>query len=413
MLLVYNILLRIYQLLISLVAPFNKKASLWIEGRRNYFNVLQSTMYKNTAPIIWFHSASLGEFEQSRPLIEEIKKQYPQYNILLTFFSPSGYEIRKNYELADYVMYLPLDTAYNARKFIRVTNPKMAFFAKYEFWYHYVSELHKKNIPIISFSAIFRKDQIFFKPYGGLYRKLLKKYSKIFVQNNESISLLKSINISQSEIAGDTRFDRVAAICKNAKKFPTIEIFKGSKHLLVVGSSWEKDINVLIDLINAPGNDIKVIIAPHEIDQSTITSIEKKLTKKYIRYSNLNEESAPLYNVLIIDNIGMLSALYQYADYAYVGGAFGKGLHNILEPATFGLPIFFGPKYEKFQEAKDLVNLGSAFSIKNTQELMVKFNEVYSNERTREKIIKNTKNYVAQNTGATKKILDYCHKNLA
>jgi 3-deoxy-D-manno-octulosonic-acid transferase len=410
--LIYNIVIRLYVMLITLASPFNKKAHLWLRGRSNFFSGLQSRMYKNTAPVIWFHCASLGEFEQARPLLEEIKNQYPQYNIFLTFFSPSGYEIRKNYEKADYVFYLPVDTSFNARKFIRVVNPKLVFFAKYEFWYHYINELHKKRIPAISFSAIFRKEQIFFKSYGAFYKEVLKNLTKIFVQNKESYGLLKSHNISNIEIAGDTRFDRVKSICENKKDYPLIKKFKSDKKLLVVGSSWKKDIEILIELINGKEHDLKIIIAPHEIHSGEISFIENKLNLKSIRYSYAKEQDIDQYELLIINNIGMLSSLYQYADFAYIGGAFEKGLHNILEPATFGMPIFFGPKYDKFQEAKDLIELGVAFSVKDEMDLKEKFSSIYTNEQKRLLIVSESKKYIERNTGATNQILNYCKQFL-
>ena len=401
-----------YQVLITLASPFHPKAKLWVEGRNDYFVELQRKMYKNTSPIIWFHCASLGEFEQSRPLIEEIKKQYPSYNILLTFFSPSGFEIRKNYDKATYVFYLPLDTQFNARKFIRVVNPKLVFFAKYEFWHYYISELYQKKIPVISFSAIFRRDQIFFKPYGSLYRNLLSKFNKIFVQNEESINLLKEINITNTALAGDTRFDRVKAINETKKSFPLIEKFKSSKKLLVVGSSWDKDIEVLLPIINDAHKELKIIIAPHEIDEKKISSMERRINKATLRYSDIKEETVSSYDVLIINNIGLLSSLYQYADFAFVGGAFEKGLHNILEPATFGIPIFFGPNYEKFQEAKDLIHIGSAFSVKNSEELQQTFELIYQSEERRKAIAQATQVFIDKNIGATGKIINYCKQFL-
>jgi 3-deoxy-D-manno-octulosonic-acid transferase len=409
---IYDILLKLYHLLIVSVSPFNSKARLWVQGRKGFFGQLQKRMYKNSAPVIWFHSASLGEFEQSRPLIEALKQEYPQYNIFLTFFSPSGYEIRKNYELADYVFYLPLDTAFNAKKFIRIVNPKIAFFAKYEFWYHYISELHKNKIPIISFSSIFRRDQIFFKSYGGFYRELLAKINKIFVQNEESLLLLNEIKISSKEFAGDTRFDRVKEICDNIQPLPIIEKFKQNEHLFIIGSSWEDDLDALIEIINNPSRKLKTIVAPHEINERKISSFEQALKKPFTRYSQCNINTISEFDILIIDNIGMLSALYQYGDIAYIGGAFGKGLHNILEPATFGIPILFGPKYEKFQEAKDLVHLKSAFSINNAEEASKTFNYLYNDISARKAISEKTKKYIDSNIGATEKIMNYCKQFL-
>ncbi|MBX9852385.1 MAG: 3-deoxy-D-manno-octulosonic acid transferase [Cytophagaceae bacterium] len=411
-LLLYNIALRIYSLLILLAWPFNTKARLWVNGRRNYFPKLQRIMYKNAAPVIWFHCASLGEFEQSRPLIEEIKRRYPAYNIFLTFFSPSGYEVRKNYSYADYVFYLPLDTPFNARKFVRIINPKIAFIAKYEFWYHYINELKKKNIPVISFSTIFRKKQIFFKSYGSLFRGTLHKITRIFVQNEKSIELLKKYNIHNTEIAGDTRFDRVYEVFKNKKEFPLIQKFKGDKKIFIVGSNWPQDLEILFDTINQLPDNLKVIIAPHEIKEKEISDIEQRIKKKSIRYSQVNEKNASVSDVLIIDNVGMLGSLYQYGDLAYVGGAFGKGLHNILEPATFGMPVFFGPKYNKFKEAKDLIKLKAAFSVQNRAEFESKFSEILNDGSRIAEINKTCLGYVQKNIGATEKIINYCKQYL-
>lgn len=410
--LIYNILLGLYRGGISVASLFNKKAGLWVEGRKNYFAALQKRMYKNTAPVLWFHCASLGEFEQARPLIERIREEYPGYNLFVTFFSPSGYEIRKNYDKADYVFYLPLDTSFNARKFVRVVNPKMAFFVKYEFWHHYLNELHHKKIPVISFSAIFRENQMFFKPYGGFFRGILKKFDRIFVQDEHSVNLLRSIGVTQVEQAGDTRFDRVRAIVDKRKSIPLAEAFKSGKKVLVAGSVWEKDMTVLLPLINLP-LDVKIIIAPHEIHESSIRTMMQSIRRKVVRYSMANETDIHSYNVLIVDNIGMLSSLYQYGEFAYVGGAFGKGLHNILEAATFGLPVFFGPNYGKFKEAEDLVALGAAIPVKDETEMTSRFNQLFIDDAERKTLGAKARTYVESNTGATDKILNFCKQYLS
>jgi 3-deoxy-D-manno-octulosonic-acid transferase len=410
--LVYNLAIRSYNLLIHLASPFNKKANLWVNGRNNYFINLQNKLNKKTGPIIWFHSASLGEFEQTRTLIEKVKKEFPNYNIVLTFFSPSGYEIRKNYEKADFVFYLPIDTPFNARKFVRVVNPRLVLFAKYEFWYHFLFELNQKKIPVISFSAIFRPEQAFFKSYKGLFVSMLSKFKMIFVQNQVSLNLLSSIGINQAVVAGDTRFDRVKQICDNKKSFPLIEKFKGNKKLFIAGSTWSKDIAVLLDLINHSSFDLKIIIAPHEIHETEFTEMEKLIHKKTIRYSHLNESTAVTHDVLLIDNIGMLSSLYQYGEFGYIGGAFGKGLHNVLEAAIFGMPIFFGPNHQKFNEALELIELGVGISINNGPELVEKFNSLYQNEENRKAISFKSKTYVESHTGATDIIFNYCKQFL-
>lgn len=410
--LVYNLAIRSYNLLIHLVSPFNKKANLWVNGRNNYFINLQNKLNKKTGPIIWFHCASLGEFEQTRTLIERVKKEFPNYNIVLTFFSPSGYEIRKNYEKADFVFYLPIDTPFNARKFVRVVNPRLALFAKYEFWYHFLAELNQKKVPVISFSALFRPEQAFFKSYKGLFVTMLTKFNKIFVQNQVSLNLLTSVGINHAVVAGDTRFDRVKQICDNKKNFPLIEKFKGNKKLVIAGSTWPKDMVALLDLINDPSFDLKIIIAPHEIHETELTEMEKLIQKKSIRHSQLTESNASSFEVLLIDNIGMLSSLYQYGEFGYIGGAFGKGLHNILEAATFGMPIFFGPNHQKFKEAIDLIELGVGIPINSGSELIEKFKSLYQNEETRKAISLKSKTYVESNTGATDIIFNYCKKFL-
>jgi len=410
--LVYNLAIRSYNLLIHLAAPFNKKANLWVSGRNSYFINLQNKLNKKTGPIVWFHSASLGEFEQTRTLIERVKKEFPNYNVVLTFFSPSGYEIRKNYEKADFVFYLPIDTPFNARKFIRVVNPRLALFAKYEFWYHFLSELNEKKIPVISFSAIFRPEQAFFKSYKGLFVSMLAKFKMIFVQNEQSLNLLSSVGINHAVVAGDTRFDRVKQICDNKKKFPLIEKFKENKKLFIAGSTWPKDLDVLLDVINNPSLDLKIIIAPHEIHETELTDMEKLIHKRTIRYSQLSDSNAASYDVLLIDNIGMLSSLYQYGEYGYIGGAFGKGLHNILEAATFGMPIFFGPNHQKFKEAIDLVELGAGISVTNGQEFSEKIKHLYQNEEERKALSLKSKTYVESHTGATEVIFNYCKQFL-
>ena len=382
----YNISIYLYQLAIWLVSPFNKKAKLWIDGRRVKFNN-STTQQFNNSKLAWFHCASLGEFEQGRPVIEKFRQTFPDHKILLTFFSPSGYEVRKNYVGADFVHYLPSDTPTNAREFIEYFNPSIAFFVKYEFWYNYLRVLHEKRIPVISFSAIFRGNQTFFHWYGGFQRNILKYFTHIFVQNKSSLELLQSIGIQNVTIGGDTRFDRVKQIADARKNLPIIETFRDGKPLLIIGSCWQEDFEVIAPFLNTFEKELKVIIAPHEIHEEEIEQWRKLLKNDSIKYSdvvNLNNKfllSNPYHpnpNTLIIDNIGMLSSLYQYADFAWIGGAYGKGLHNILEAATFGLPIFFGNKnYKKFQEAVDLEELNGAKSIADTAEFEVEFRKLY------------------------------------
>ena len=425
--LLYNISIYLYQFTIWLASPFNKKARLWIEGRKVRFN--NSTIQQlNNSKLAWFHCASLGEFEQGRPVIEKFKETFPDHKILLTFFSPSGYEVRKNYAGADFIHYLPSDTPSNAKEFIEHFNPSIAFFVKYEFWYNYLRILHEKQIPVISFSTIFRENQVFFKWYGGFQRNILKYFTHIFVQNKSSFELLQNIGIHNVTIGGDTRFDRVKQIADARKNLPIIETFKDGKPLLIIGSCWQEDFEVIAPFLNTSEKDLKVIIAPHEIDEKEIERWKKRLTNKSIRYSDYKieelkeEENSDVLNpiipklnnpqILIIDNIGMLSSLYQYANFAWIGGAYGKGLHNILEAATFGMPIFFGNKnYQKFQEATDLQEFVGAIAIIDTQQFAKMFEQFYDNKDLRQHISKMVENYVKRNTGGTEKVIEFV-KNL-
>ncbi len=388
-------------------ALFSEKTKQFVDGRKGLLTKIIAEFDTHNQQVAWFHCASLGEFEQGRPVIETFKKQFPEYKIVLTFFSPSGYVVRKNYALADYIYYLPLDTASNAKQFINTINPTIVFFVKYEFWHHYLSELKKKSIPIILFSSIFRNSQIFFKSYGSFYRNILKCFSHIFVQDDNSIALLKNIGITNITLTGDTRFDRVWDICQKTTEIPVAKAFKSASKVMVIGSSWTEDHEVLIPFINQ-SEGMKFIIAPHEIKDGENKKLIQKIKKTTILFSQATKNNASNYQVLIIDNIGMLSSLYQYGEYAYIGGAFGSGLHNILEAATFGLPIFFGDKkYKKFNEAKELIAEGGAFVINNTVSLKEKFDLLNENPAQHNQSSKTCKNYVKSNTGATKTILNY------
>jgi 3-deoxy-D-manno-octulosonic-acid transferase len=409
----YNLSIYTYVSLLKLVAPFNKKAKLWVEGREKIFNKIKSDaerrqLRSRSARVAWFHCASLGEFEQGRPVIEAFRKQYPDYKIVLTFFSPSGYEIRKNYSGADYIYYLPVDTPENARNFVKIVEPDIAFFVKYEFWKNYLAQLNKCKIPVISFSAIFRPNQVFFKFYGGFYRDLLHRFNHILVQNESSLQLLKSINIANATLAGDTRFDRVKQIVDNRKDIPVVEQFKNGHQIFIIGSAWQTDMDVLIPLINELKDDTKFIVAPHEIHDAEIAIWRKQLTARSVLFSDTDEvKDLESYDVLFIDNIGMLSSLYQYAEYAFIGGSFGKGLHNILEAATFGMPVFFGNQaYQKFQEANDLIHLGGAFPVENMEELKTLYQGLKTHEKKRAKAADICSKYVLDNVGATQKIME-------
>lgn len=407
-LLLYNLAIQGYLATIKLASAFNLKAKLFIKGRTNLFTNIQNALKDNHSPIAWFHCASLGEFEQCRPVLEQFKKHYPHYKIFLTFFSPSGYEVRKNYAMADYIFYLPMDTAANAKRFYDIVQPSLVFFVKYEFWYHFIKEASSRQVPIILFSAIFRASQPFFKPYGAFFRMILQNFDFIFVQNSHSYNLLYKINAHNTALAGDTRFDRVYEIYKTRKEIPAAQKFKGNQKVMVVGSSWPEDMEVLYPVIDQ-FRDIKFIVAPHEITEPSVSEIEKRCFGRTVRYSQATEQMDE-YQVLIIDNIGMLSSLYQYGEYAYVGGAFGKGLHNILEAATYGVPVFFGHKnYKKFQEANDLIKEKGAFAVSSVKELSDILKGFEENESLREKASEASHNYVKANLGASDKIMEYVH----
>jgi 3-deoxy-D-manno-octulosonic-acid transferase len=345
--------------------------------------------------------------------MEKLKVEYPNHKIFLTFFSPSGYEVRKNYDKADYVFYLPWDTKSNAVRLLNAVKPVLVLFVKYEFWHHYTSEIKRRNIPLLSVSSIFRENQLFFKSYGGFYRNILFNFSFFFAQNDESVKLLKSIGVNSSMRAGDTRFDRVYEMVKNGQPLPVIEQFKNQEKLMVVGSCWPEDLDVLIPFINEQARALKFIIAPHEISEAFIKEIENGIQASVVRYSKSQGVDANSYQVLIIDNIGMLGKLYRYGEFAYIGGAFGKGLHNILEAACYGIPIFFGNKnYQKFQEARDLINYGGAFEVGNYHDLKARY-EMINLPQNFLLACEVTKQYVQDNIGATEKVMRFCRKHLS
>ncbi|MBY0244016.1 MAG: 3-deoxy-D-manno-octulosonic acid transferase [Sphingobacteriaceae bacterium] len=400
MLFIYSLGIKIYQLIVYLFSFFNQKAKFFIDGRKNIFIHIAEKINPNEKHI-WFHFASLGEFEQGRPVLEKIKEKHPSKKFIITFFSPSGYEIRKNYSLAEGIFYLPLDTSKNAEKFIQAINPEIVIFTKYEFWHHYFKVLNTKNIPLYIISAIFRPNQIFFKKHGNFQRNILKNVTHFFVQNTESLELLQKINFKNCSLSGDTRFDRVAENAEKPKIFPLINSFCKNSPTLIAGSTWLEDEQILTTL-RAENPNWKFIIAPHEINESHLQKIEN-LFPNSIRYSLLTGENIDFPQTLIIDNIGILSSVYQYGKIAYIGGGFGAGIHNTLEAAAFGLPIIFGPKYTKFQEAKDLIQIGGAKSINTSLQLIEAFNAFKKNEKSGEI----AKKYVFNNKGATNLILDF------
>lgn len=404
--LVYDLGILLYGAILRVIAPFHGKAKRWVDGRKNLLRHIEQTIEVGQQHI-WFHFASLGEFEQGRAVMEQIRVKYPVEKIVVTFFSPSGYEIRKNSPLADYVFYLPEDTARNARRFIQLINPKFVVFTKYEYWYHYFNELHKRNIRLLMISAIFREDQLFFKSYGGFYKNILRKVSFFFTQNMDSVHMLKWIGITNAGLAGDTRFDRVIELAKQKRSFAMLDAFVSHHKVLVAGSTWPADEEKLATWA-AQHPDWKLVLAPHEIHEEHVQRIQR-LFPDALRYSlrdHYSETELSTRQTLVIDNIGMLSSLYNYADITYIGGGFGAGIHNTLEAATYGKPIIFGPRYEKFQEAIDLLTLGAAFAIENTAELEQVFGYL-SAEDNRKTAGESAANYVQQRAGATQIIMKY------
>ena len=400
---IYQIGIALYILVIKIVANFNNKAKLWLAGRKNIFESIALSLGENEKRI-WFHYASLGEFEQGRPVQEAIRAQYPDHKIVMTFFSPSGYEAKKTHAAADYVFYLPMDGAKRSKQFIELINPTQAYFTKYEFWYFYFQYLAQKNIPLFLISGIFRKEQIFFKWYGGFFRQILTQVRFFFVQNKSSKNLLNNIGIDQVLVTGDTRFDRVAANAAKQHQNTIIEQFVKGNDILLAGSTWSPDEKIIAALLNK--SNFKFIIAPHEIKESRLQEIEATFNNVCIRYSQANVITIAAAKVLIIDNIGMLSSLYQYASIAYIGGGFGVGIHNTLEAAAFGKPVIFGPNYQKFEEAKQLISLGAAKSIHNTESFMDAIDQLYFNESNYLAACEKSRQFIASGKGASEKIME-------
>ncbi|HOD09352.1 MAG TPA: glycosyltransferase N-terminal domain-containing protein [Flavobacterium sp.] len=403
----YNLLVQIAGLGIKIVAVFSPKIKLFVDGRKAVFQTLEDKI-KPSDKTIWFHAASLGEFEQGLPVMEKIKEKFPNHKIVVTFFSPSGYEVRKNNTIADATVYLPLDTKSNAKKFLKLVHPEMVFFIKYEFWPNYLNELKKSDITTYLISGIFRENQAFFKWYGGFYRKALKTFDYFFVQNESSKKLLQSLGFQNVKISGDTRFDRVVAILERDNSLDFIEKFKDNKTTIVIGSSWPKDEELLVNYINLSSEEIKFIIAPHNIKEEQISNLKSQITKKTVLFSEKNNIDLSNYNVFIIDTIGILTKIYSYADIAYVGGGFGNpGVHNLLEPATFGIPIIVGPNYSHFAEATALVHQEGCISIKNQNELNEAFDNLISNKDIRHEKGHICETFVQMNKGATQTIMNH------
>ncbi|MCD7976396.1 MAG: 3-deoxy-D-manno-octulosonic acid transferase [Tannerellaceae bacterium] len=403
----YTLIIHLYALCVGLLAPFHKKAKLMRLGQWKTNRILREKIDRD-ARYIWFHAASLGEFEQGRPMMEKIKKEYPHYKILLTFFSPSGYEVRKNYEGADVICYLPFDTPYRVKKFLDIVNPERVIFIKYDFWANYLSALDKRNIPAFVVSAIFRKDQFYFQWYGKPFRKVLSYFRYLFVQDEISAQLLAGIGLRNVTVCGDTRFDRVLEIQEAAKPIPPVKLFsenkKAGEFILVAGSSWPEDEELFIPYFNEHP-EMKLIIAPHEIHESHLSSIESLLKRPSVRLSQVNECDLTDKSCLIVDSFGLLSSIYRYGDMAYIGGGFGAGIHNTLEAAVYGIPVLFGPKFHKFKEAKGLLRAGGGFSFSDKEgfESIMQELTIYP-----ELLISSGKiagDFVKGNAGATDRIL--------
>lgn len=432
MLLIYNLFIRLYALGIRIASLWNPKAKEWVNGRKNLFEELEQKINPGDK-VVWFHCASAGEFEQGKPVIEELKKNYPSHKVLVSFFSPSGYGAAKKYQYADAITYLPLDTKKNAKRFVELLKPDLVVFVKYEYWYHHLSAVAFRHIPLTMVSAIFRKDQLFFKWYGKFYKRMLFLFRQIFVQDETSLKLLKENNIEHCSLGGDTRFDRVKKIADNFSEVPLLGEFIGENQVIVAGSTWEMDEEILASYMK--DHPVKIVIAPHEITKDHILRLQK-IFPDCVRYSELKElfshagvQTTSIWNsineqqekdlqkqlanakTLIIDGMGMLSKLYHYATITYVGGGFKSGIHNTLEAVVYGKPVLFGPKYQKFKEARDLIAQGAAFSITNAEELKIKMDHLLNDPVQLSKAGNAAKNYVANNVGATQKILQYIQEN--
>ncbi len=404
----YTLAIHLYAFLIEIISPFHKKARMMRLGQWKTNSILREKIEPG-AKYIWFHASSLGEFEQGRPMMEKIKAGYPQYKILLTFFSPSGFEVRKNYNGADVICYLPFDTPYKVRKFLKLARPSMAIFIKYEFWANYLTELKKRNIPTYIISAIFQPNQLFFRWYGKPYRNVLGCFDHLYVQDNQSAELLAEYQITNVSVTGDTRFDRVLDVFEQARPVPVVEQFLknagGEKQsILVAGSSWPHEEDFIIRYFNEHP-EIKLIIAPHEIDREHLLDIHSKLKRPSVRLSDATEQHIAGKDCLIVDSFGLLSSIYRYGDIAYIGGGFGKGIHNILEAAVYSIPVIFGPKYQKFKEAKDIIAIGGGFSVSTDNAFFIKMDELLTYRDLMKEAGAAAGNFVKNSTGATDKIL--------
>ncbi|KOP38564.1 3-deoxy-D-manno-octulosonic acid transferase [Flavobacterium sp. WLB] len=405
MLFLYNLAVSLAAFFLKIVALFSPKIKLFVEGRKNVFSFLEEKI-KPEDKTIWFHAASLGEYEQGLPVIEKIKEKYPSHKIIVTFFSPSGYEVRKNNTVADVTIYLPLDTKSNAKRFLKLVHPEFAFFIKYEFWLNYLKELEKSKTPTYLISGIFRDSQMFFKWYGAFYRKALKAFTYFFVQNESSKQKIEAIGFNNVIVSGDTRFDRVAAILERDNTLDYIENFKNNQQTIVIGSSWPKDEVLIAEYINQAPENVKFIIAPHNIKTDQISNLKSQITKSTVLFSEKENKDLSSYNVFIIDTIGILTKIYSYGTIAYVGGGFGNpGIHNILEPATFGIPIVIGPNYSNFAEAVSLVELSGCMPISNISELKEILDRLLTDQTFLKEKSQICESFIQNNKGATNAIM--------
>lgn len=400
MIFLYQIPVYAYLIVVKIAALFNDKARLWLNGRKNLFDKIEATV-DSSEEIYWFHCASLGEYEQGKPLIEKLKNENTSLKIFVTFFSPSGYEYRKNDPLIDYCFYLPIDSATNAKKLVTLVKPTKAFFIKYEFWFFYLRELHLNNIPTYLVSGVFRESQLFFKWYGVTHKKMLGFFTTFFVQNERSKNLITNLGYSNVEVAGDTRIDRVYENSLHPEKLPLIEKFKADKRIVIAGSSWQQEEKIICDYISSSDKELKYIIAPHDVSSTHIAELEKLLGENsYLKYSEANEENITKHTILIIDSIGILANTYQYTDIAFIGGGFKGALHNVLEPASFGNVILFGEKHSKFHEAEELLVKQAAYEIKYTDDLIAAINHLLIEDNLTQ-TQQAAKDYITNGVGAT------------
>ncbi len=408
---VYSFLLTLSWFVLKIVALFSSKIKLFVSGRKKTFADLRNKIHPD-AKSIWMHVASLGEYEQGLPILEQLKSIYPDYKFVLTFFSPSGYEVKKNAAVADAIVYLPMDTMGNAKKFLDMVRPELAVFIKYEIWPNYLYELSKRKIPTVLASAIFSKRQVFFSPFGGFMRKSLRAFSHFFVQEDHSKTLLSSIGFENVTVSGDTRFDRVREILERDNRLDFMDNFKGDNFCIVAGSTWPEDEKILIEFINTSKEDLKFVLAPHEVKKNHVDAIIEQLLKKTVRYSEITTNNISNFQVLVVDTIGLLTKIYSYANLAYVGGGFATGLHNTLEPAAFGIPVVVGPKYHGFKEAEDLVAKGGIISIGNQQGFDSTMNKMITDETFLKECGMVNSNYLEKNVGATDIIVTHIRKIL-